>query len=253
MNDAELQAAWLEEERAAHIHGWDFSHIEGRYTESDPDGWDYREEILSVLRPDMDLLDVDTGGGEFLLSLNHPHARTTATEGYPPNAALCRETFAPLGVRFAEVDGSDTLPFDDASFDIVINRHGSYNPADVFRLLRPGGWFITQQVGAQNDRELAQLLLPGVPMPFPGHDANGAAAQFREAGFEILRADDWFGAIRFTDVGALVWFARVIPWEFPGFSVERCLPQLRNAQRIVQEQGAVEGRTHRFLLIARRP
>ena len=33
MNITELKKIWLEEEEVAHIHGWDFSHIHGRYEE----------------------------------------------------------------------------------------------------------------------------------------------------------------------------------------------------------------------------
>ena len=33
MNKHELINIWKTEEHAAHIHGWDFSHIEGRYTD----------------------------------------------------------------------------------------------------------------------------------------------------------------------------------------------------------------------------
>lgn len=91
MNTEELVNAWKAEERIAHIHGWDFSHIRNRYTEEEDLPWDYRETILRYLRPQMRLLDIDTGGGEFLLSLNHPHENTAATEGYPPNAELCRD------------------------------------------------------------------------------------------------------------------------------------------------------------------
>ena len=31
MNKRELLKNWLEEERVAHIHGWDFSHIQGKF------------------------------------------------------------------------------------------------------------------------------------------------------------------------------------------------------------------------------
>lgn len=31
MNETELRSSWKQEENAAHIHGWDFSHIAGRY------------------------------------------------------------------------------------------------------------------------------------------------------------------------------------------------------------------------------
>ena len=33
MKEKELIDIWKKEESVAHIHGWDFSHIEGRYTE----------------------------------------------------------------------------------------------------------------------------------------------------------------------------------------------------------------------------
>ena len=33
MKQNALLSAWKAEENIAHIHGWDFSHIEGRYTE----------------------------------------------------------------------------------------------------------------------------------------------------------------------------------------------------------------------------
>ena len=56
----------------AHIHGWDFSHIYGRYSEEENLPWDFRTVINKYLKNDMKLLDVETGGGEFLLSLNHP-------------------------------------------------------------------------------------------------------------------------------------------------------------------------------------
>ena len=91
MNREALLQAWLREEEAAHIHGWDFSHLHGRYAEEGDLPWDYREVVRHYLRPDTRLLDLDTGGGEFLLSLGHPPRLTAATENYPPNAALCRE------------------------------------------------------------------------------------------------------------------------------------------------------------------
>ena len=89
MTDRErLIAEWKREEDCAHIHGWDFSHIAGRYTEETDVPWDYRQVILDHLRDDMRLMDVDTGGGEFLLSLGHPCANTAACEAYPPNSQL---------------------------------------------------------------------------------------------------------------------------------------------------------------------
>lgn len=73
MTENELINAWNNEESIAHIHGWDFSHIADRYTEETDLPWDYQRIILDCLKPEMKLLDIDTGGGEFLRSLHHPY------------------------------------------------------------------------------------------------------------------------------------------------------------------------------------
>lgn len=249
MNEAELISAWKHEESIAHIHGWDFSHLAGRYTEETDLPWDYQGIILDSLTPDMKLLDVDTGGGEFLLSLHHPYANTSAAESYPPNVQLCKETLLPLGIDFHAGDGRDALPFADASFDRIINRHGDFNVQDIRRMLKDGGRFITEQVGAENDRELVELLLGQTPLPFPEQYLETARRKFCDAGFTILDAQECWRPIKFYDVGALVWFARIIEWEFPGFSVERCRDRLLRAQELLERNGCIEGRIHRFLLV----
>ena len=254
MSIAEHPALWYAEEQSAHIHGWDFSHIEGRYTEMGDLPWDYRAVIEQYRKPDISLLDMDTGGGEFLLSLNHPYEHTAATEGYPPNIDLCRRTLSPLGIDFRPANAGETLPFEDGRFDLVLNRHGDFNPQEINRVLKPGGLFITQQVGAENDRELVELLLPGkTDPPFPEQHLAITANKFHAVGFEILDSNECFLPIRFFDVGALVWFARIIEWEFPGFSVDACLEQLHRAQELITQQGFVEGHIHRFFLVARKP
>ena len=161
MTSEELKAIWDKEESVAQIKGWDFSHIEGRYEEEDSLPWNYAAIIRERLRDKMKLLDYDTGGGEFLLSLHHPYENTAATEGYPPNVQLCREKLLPLGIDLRECADASNVPFDDNSFDIMINRHGDFNPSEIRRMLKAGGFFITQQVGSENDRELVEAVLPG--------------------------------------------------------------------------------------------
>ena len=252
MIQEELYTAWKEEEKNAHIHGWDFSHIDGRYTEQNDLPWDYRAVIGQYLRPEMRILDIDTGGGEFLLSLNHPHENTAAMENYPPNVELCKEILLPLGIDFRPGDGKETLPFENASFDLVINRHGDFNAEEICRILKTGGLFITQQVGAENDRELVALLCGDTPVPFPEQYLDITSGKFESAGFTILRGEEAFRPIRFFDVGALVWFARIIQWEFPDFSVDTHMENLLKAQRKLEEQGSIHGTIHRFLLVAQK-
>ena len=250
--NGEFVALWKHEEEIAHMRGWDFSHIEGRERDF-PLPWDYDRIVRGLLRPDMRLLDVDTGGGEKLLGFGHPYALTAATEGWPPNVRLCRETLAPLGIDFRECSDMSALPFEDGRFDIVTNSHGSMDAREFFRVLAPGGLFVTEQVGSDNDRELVDLLLPGTQKPFPNENPAVQLPLFREAGFELVRTEEAFAPMEFYDVGAIVWFARVIEWEFPGFSVEKCLPGLMAAQRAIEAEGKVTTLAHRYLIVARKP
>lgn len=250
MNPLELRKIWQEEENQAHIHGWDFSHIQGRYEEEHDLPWSYRELVRQYLRKDSMLLDYDTGGGEFLLSLGHPYGKTAATEGYPPNVQLCRDTLLPLGIAFRECADPSSIPFSDGTFDLILNRHGSFDAGEVYRLLKKGGVFLTEQVGGDNDRELVDMVLPGTEKPFPHLNLAKQRRVFEEAGFHILHGEEAYRPILFYDIGAFVWFARVIEWEFPGFSVEKCFDQLLVMQRELERNGKIEGTIHRFLLIA---
>ena len=253
MTHDEFRTAWKAEEDCAMIKGWDFSHIHGRYEEEDDLPWDYEQIIRGILRDEMKLLDYDTGGGEFLLSLHHPYENTAATEGYPPNVQLCREKLLPLGIDLRECADASRIPFADASFDIIINRHGDFFPSEIRRLLKPGGLFITQQVGSDNDRELVEAVLPGTAKPFPHDNLPEQKKAFEDAGFEILQADEAYRPIHFYDVGALVWFARIIQWEFPGFSVDSCFDRLLTLQETIDSEGNITGTIHRFLIVAKKP
>ena len=252
MDIEKLKIACLKEEEIAHIKGWDFSHISDRYKEEDDIPWDYKAIIESYLKDDMKLLDYDTGGGEFLLSLSHPYKNTSATEGFPPNVSLCKERLLPLGIDFRECSDCSHLPFEDESFDIYINRHGDLDPKEAFRVLKRGGLFITQQVGSENDHDLVLKVLPDAKVPFPDMKLDIQGKRFAENGFEIIEAAEHFGSIRFFDTSAFVWFARIIEWEFDGFSVERCFQELIKIEEEIKSKGYIEGTTHRYLIVARK-
>jgi len=253
MDKNKLKEEWLKEEKMAHIHGWDFSHIYGRYSEEENLPWDFRTVINKYLKNNMKLLDMETGGGEFLLSLNHPKHNTSAIEGYQPNVELCKKVLLPLGIDFKEADGDEKLPFENEYFDIITNRHGAYNVTELKRVLKKDGIFITQQVGAENDRELVEMLLPKYKdLPYAEHYLNIKQQEISEQGVEILESGETFQPIKFFDTGALVWFAKIIEWEFPNFSVESHLENLYKVQEIIEANGAVEGRIHRFYIVGKK-
>lgn len=252
MNKKELYEIWKGEEAIAHIHGWDFSRIQGRFEEEKDLPWDYEKIVKTYLSDSKRLMDYDTGGAEFLLSLNHPNEMTAATEGYPPNIELCKERLLPLGVDFKACSDPANIPFQDESFDLMINRHGDFEPNEIYRLLKKDGIFITEQVGGENDRDLVEMVLPDIPQPFPHLNLKEQRSAFEKAGFQILKAEEAFRPIKFFDVGAFVWFAHIIEWEFPDFSVDGCLDNLLKMQTELEEKGVIEGTIHRYLIVAKK-
>lgn len=252
MKKTELKSIWKKEENVAHIHGWDFSHIHGRYEEVMDLPWDYAKIIKKHLNDDMNILDYDTGGGEFLLSLKHPFHRTAATEGYQPNVELCKEILFPLGIDFKACDNPANIPFENERFDMIINRHGDFYAKELYRLLKKGGVFITEQVGGDNDRDLIEMVLPNTEKSFPRLNLKEQKKVFEDAGFHILEEAEVYRPIKFYDVGAFVWFAHIIEWEFPEFSVDRCFEHLIKMQKIIEDEGYIEGTIHRYLIVAKK-
>lgn len=252
MNQSELRLIWEKEEEAAYIKGWDFSHIHGKYEEEHDLPWNYGEIVRQYLRDDWNVLDYDTGGGEFLLSLNHPFDKTSATEGFKPNVQLCKETLLPLGIHFKECSNPSRIPYENETFDLIMNRHGSFDAGELHRLLKKDGIFITQQVGGDNERDLVEMVLPGTEKPFPHLNLREQKKVFEDAGFHIIRGEEAYRPIKFYDIGAFVWFAHIIEWEFPDFSVDKCFERLLKMQEIVEEKGEVEGTIHRYLIVAKK-
>ncbi|MBA2454314.1 MAG: class I SAM-dependent methyltransferase [Chloroflexia bacterium] len=230
--------------------GWDFAYISktDRLVEA-PLAWSYASRLLRHLRQAASMLDMGTGGREFLTKLQPFPAYTVATEGYPPNVSIARERLEPLGVAVHEVAEDLQLPFADDSIDLVINRHESYSPDDVLRVLKSGGRFITQQVGGQNDIELNRLLGAPANDEYAHWNLDFAARELEAAGFQLIEQHEDFPPARFFDIGAVVYFLKAVPWQIPDFSVERHHDALFALHRVMQQCGYVDIPIHRFLIV----
>ncbi len=153
-----------------------------------------------------------------------------------------------------EIRDDGRLPLPDETCALVINRHESYDPAEVRRVLRPGGRFITQQVGGKDGTDLNRLLkAPNPDSGMPDWDLELARAQLETAGFKVIKAVEEFPLTSFTDVGAVVYYLKAIPWQIPDFSVDRYAEGLLDLERHIQSEGKVLVRSHRFLLRATKP
>ena len=249
MDIEKLKYEWQQEEDNT-FSGWDFSHLDGRW-ESETLRWDYKKIVASTLNRSDRLLDMGTGGGEFLLGLNHPYNLTSATEGYLRNYKLCMEKLAPLGIDVRLIENNSEIPFDDSSFDIVINRHESFDVKEVRRVLKPGGLFITQQVGGKNNRDLSEKLISNFRPRYPHFTLQNTVSKFKSNGFDIFISDEQLSELKFFDVGAIVYYAKIIEWEFPDFSVYSNFDRLLVLHKEIEQKGFIQSAEHRFIIVAR--
>ena len=243
---------YLKQEESHAFKGWDFSYIKDRWDGGEKLPWNYEKYLSTYIKKTDCLLDMGTGGGEFLLTLKHPYSLTSVTEGYGPNFELCQRKLEPLGITVKQVYDDDILPYPSNMFDVVINRHESYDSEEVFRVLKNGGYFITQQVGGKNDNDLSEKLIDNFVPAYPNFDLEHKSKELKKLGFDILVGEEAFTTIRFYDLGALVYFAKIIEWEFPKFSVDFCFDNLLSLQDELEEKSYIEGIEHRFILVAKK-
>jgi SAM-dependent methyltransferase len=241
------------EGEAEPTEGWDFSWFEGRATEQRP-SWGYARSLASRVAGVGAVLDVQTGGGEVFAEVvgqAGPPPVVAATESWAPNVALATERLAAFGGRVTEVADEDALPFPDASFDLVASRHPTVVIWDeIARVLRPGGTYFSQQVGAGSNRELTDFMMG--PQPVSGRRSPEAAvAAARRAGLEVLDLRQESLEVCFFDVGAVVYFLRKVLWTVPGFTVDGYRDRLLAMHDEIQRRGSFKAHSQRFLIEAR--
>src|SRR5256714_7316131 len=78
-----------------------------------------------------------------------------------------------------------------------------------------------------------------------------ARAVMEPAGVEIIEMREEFPRTEFFDIGAVVYYLRLVVWIVPGFSVERYRSELIRIHQHIEKKGSFVAHAHRFLIDAR--
>ncbi|AUI60478.1 class I SAM-dependent methyltransferase [Amycolatopsis sp. BJA-103] len=241
----------LTEGEAVPVEGWDFSWFEGRATEERPP-WGYSRLLGERMATAKAGLDLQTGGGEVLAGIPKPPPVLAATEGWPPNVEVARKTLAPLGGEVVEAEYDAPLPFPDESFDVVSSRHPIENPwREIVRVLRPGGTFLSQQIGAGTVRELKEFFLG--PQDYGGWTPEVLRAEAEAVGLRVDRLEPAKLRMEFFDLAAVVHFLRKVIWIVPGFEVDKYRDKLAELHRMIEADGMFVAHSRRVLVEAVKP
>lgn len=64
---------------------------------------------------------------------------------------------------------------------------GVFNAKEIYRLLKKGGLFITQQVGEDNDRDLVEMVLSNTENPFSHLNLREQKKYLKMLDFKLLK------------------------------------------------------------------
>ena len=233
--------------------GWDFSRM--RETQ-EPAPWDYADIARAYLAPDSHVLDIGTGGGERFLALADRFRSGVGIDASPEMIATAQENLPPAladKISFT-VMPAQHLTFAPASFDVVLNRHAPVDAAEVARVLRPGGVFITQQVGARNTANICAIFgcTPGGTYTSdPTQTPEALRAAFIDAGCRIVAEAEYDVRAWFLDVESLLFWLQAVPLP-EDFAIERHWRQVDAIVSVYTTERGIETNEHRTLLIVRK-
>jgi SAM-dependent methyltransferase len=256
MSQADRFEQLVAEGAAVPVEGWDFSWFEGRASEERP-SWGYTAMLVGRIGADDAVLDIQTGGGEvFAEVLTRATAvpqALAATESWRPNVEIATRNLAPFGVTVVDVSDDAPLPFAADRFDLIVSRHPTVTVwEEISRTLKPGGTYLSQQIGAGSNRELTDFMMGAQPVS-DWHSPDRARAQAERAGLDVVHLRPETLRVAFGDIGAVVHFLRKVVWTVPGFSVDAYCSRLRQLHKDIETHGPFVSHAERFLIEARKP
>jgi SAM-dependent methyltransferase len=241
------------EAEAAPIDGWDFSWLNGRATEDRP-SWGYSRLVAQRYATAASALDLQSGGGEMLAGLPGFPRLMVATEGFAPNVTVAAKRLASLGVHVVACnDERPALPFADRSFALVTSRHPIVAWwEEIARVLQPGGRYLSQEVGPYSMRALSEFMMG--PLPEGSEREPGLARAAAEAaGLSVIDLRSERLRTVFYDVGAVVYYLRLVIWIVPGFTASAYRDRLLALHEQIAQDGHFEATASRFLIEASKP
>ena len=175
-------------------------------------------------------------------------------EGYMPNVLVAARRLQPGGSFVVAADSDrPALPFRTGTFDLVTSRHPVVAWWDeIARVLLPGGTYLSQQVGPGSVRELSDFML-GPTAPGMQRDPERARKLAEAAGLTVEELRSERLRTVFNDVGAVVYFLRLVIWIVPGFTVEAFRDRLLALHEQIQRDGPFVAHATRFLIRATKP
>ena len=170
--------------------GWDFSKMS--YKKIVPTNFYYYKECAKHINFDSVVLDVGCGSCEKSLQY-FSHAKKVVF--LDNEIEMLKKAEANANKFFGEksndkfhfvIGDCDHLTYEDESFDVVVSRHCGANMKDVYRVLKKGGVFLSEDIDKYDCWELKQVFNRGQEFDDSEPIKKGIFNNSLEAGFEKI-------------------------------------------------------------------
>lgn len=182
-----------------------------------PDLVEARRIVEAIAARDSRALDVGCGAGHLGFAMAPLVAQVTVCDPAPAMLATASRAARERGIDNLEavLASAASLPFADASFDLVASRYSAHHWLDVpaalremRRVVRPGGHLLIIDVlGDESpvaDTHLQAMELLRDPSHVRNHDARQWRAMLGDAGFVLAQEGRWRVRLQFD-----AWVARM--------------------------------------------
>ncbi len=239
---------------ASERQGWDFSRMK---VDCDPVPWDYKQVAARYLKPTDQVLDVGTGGGETFLQLApHVHSGIGIDLEAEMVATARRNLGQTTNVRFEQMS-IDTLRFENERFDVVLNRQAPISEAEITRVLKVNGYFITQQIGRWNMQNILEAFGWDMAHLPQAKGIETYAESFKAHGCVVVAQGEYNVPYFVSDIESLIFWLKAILHRtatgFPEtFDIERHWPVIDHLISTYQTPRGIATNEHRQLLVVQK-
>jgi SAM-dependent methyltransferase len=225
--------------------GWDFSRINDL---RQPVPWDYAQVVARYLRPADLVLDIGTGGAERLADLAGLFGHGLGIDVDPEMIRQAEQSRAAHNLKFMVC--SEHLEGITSGFDVILSRHAPFDLQAVADHLKPGGYFITQQVGERNMASVRAAL--GQPQSNPVIEARDVI----QASLRLLAFAEYDVEYVVCDIESLIFWLSALDMVHADIDGSAALANAASLNKSldgnVDERGFVTNE-HRYLAIAQKP